>query len=115
MLDLALGKRPAFPHRRGRYRYAAKFMWRVYEDARVKRVPTENELHALSRRFPSAEIQLHIDEGMRLSELKYQDSYSYEIAVVFLGGGSQKELLQKYAAVQQTLPVELAPLNQGAS
>jgi biotin carboxylase len=110
MLDLALGKRPDFPHRRGQYRYAAKFMWRIYEDARVKRVPTEDELRALCRRFPSAEIQVHIDTGMRLSELKYQDSYSYEIAVVFLGGGSQQDLLQKYAAVQQALDVELAPV-----
>ena len=112
MLDLALGKRPEFPHRKGRYRYAAKFMWRVYEDALAKRVPTEDELRALCHRFPSAEIQLHIEEGMHLSELKDQDSYSYEIAVIFLGGDSQKELLQKYRAVQRVLPLELAPLRR---
>ena len=112
MLDLALGKRPEFPHRQGRYRYAAKFMWRVYADALVERVPTEDELRALGSRFPSAEIQLHIDAGMRLSELKDQDSYSYEIAVIFLGGDSQKDLLQKYRAVQQALPLQLAPLRK---
>ncbi|MFQ5643857.1 MAG: acetyl-CoA carboxylase biotin carboxylase subunit family protein [Thiogranum sp.] len=112
MLDLALGKRPEFPHRQGRYRYAAKFMWRVYEDALVKRVPTQDELRALCSRFPGMEIQLHIDEGMRLSDLKDQDSYSYEIAVIFLGGESQKELLQKYRAVQEALPVELASLRR---
>jgi biotin carboxylase len=112
MLDLALGKRPEFPHRQGRYRYAAKFMWRIYEDAQVKRVPTEDELRALCNRFPNTEIELHVDEGMRLSELKDQDSYSYEIAVIFLGGNSQNELLQKYRAVQQALPVELAPLSR---
>lgn len=111
MLDLALGIRPEFPHRKGPYRYAAKFMWRIYEDAMVKRVPTKAELQAIGRRFPSADIQLHIQEGMRLSELKDQDSYSYEIAVIFLGGDSQKELLGKYRAVQQTLPLELAPLS----
>ena len=69
-----------------------------------------DELRALGGRFPSAEIQLHIAEGMRLSELKDQDSYSYEIAVIFLGGDTQKELLQKYRAVQQALPLELAPV-----
>lgn len=111
MLDLALGRRPEFPHRKGPYRYAAKFMWRIYEDAMVKRVPTKAELQAIGRRFPSAEIQLYIQEGMRLSELKDQDSYSYEIAVIFLGGDSQKELLGKYRVVQQTLPLELAPLS----
>ena len=112
MVDLAVGKRPEFPHRQGRYQYAAKFMWRVYENALVKRVPTEDELRALCSRFPNMEIQLHIDEGMRLSELKDQDRYSYEVAVIFLGGESQKELLQKYRAVQQALPVELASLRR---
>jgi hypothetical protein len=111
MLDLALGRQPEFPHRKGPYRYAAKFMWRIYEDAMVKRVPTKAELQAIGRRFPSAEIQLHIQEGMRLSELKDQDSYSYEIAVIFLGGDSQKELLGKYRVVQQILPLELVPLS----
>ena len=111
MLDLALGRRPEFPHRKGPYRYAAKFMWRIYEDAMVKRVPTKAELQAIGRRFPSADIQLHIQEGMRLSELKDQDSYSYEIAVIFLGGDSQKELLGKYRVVQQILPLELVPLS----
>jgi biotin carboxylase len=28
MLEVALGRRPAFPHRQGRYKKAAKFMWR---------------------------------------------------------------------------------------
>lgn len=110
MLELALGRRPDFPHREGKYKKAAKFMWRVYEDAIVKRVPTETELHALGARFPSAEIQLHIQNGLRLSTLKDQDSYSYEIAVIFLGGNSQKELLQKYRDVQQAMHVELEPL-----
>lgn len=111
MLDLALGKRPDFPRRQGPYRCAAKFMWRVYEDAMVRRVPTDAELRAVCRQIPGVEIQFHIQEGMRLSQLKDQDSYSYEIAVVFVGGNSQKELLEKHRAVQQTLRLKLAPLS----
>jgi biotin carboxylase len=107
MLELALGQRPDFPHRQGNYKLAAKFMWRIFEDARVKRVPTEEELQALQKRFPSAEIQLHIHDGMHLSDLKDQDSYSYEIAVIFLGGDNQKQLLKKYHELQKTMQIVL--------
>ncbi|ATJ81879.1 acetyl-CoA carboxylase biotin carboxylase subunit family protein [Halomonas beimenensis] len=110
MLDLGLGKRPDFPHRQGAYRYAAKFMWRRYRDARVTKVPNEAELRRLGERFPSAQVQLHVHEGMRLSELADQDSYSYEIAVIFLGADSQKSLLQKYARLRRSIPLEMAPL-----
>lgn len=108
MLDLALGRQPDFPQRRGRWRCAAKFMWRVYEDAMVIRVPTASELAAIGARYPDCEIQLHIHAGMRLSQLRDQDSYSYEIAAIFLGGRSQRELLQKYREIQQALPLRLA-------
>lgn len=114
MLDLALGQRPDFPHRQGKYKLAAKFMWRVYEDALAKRIPTQAEIRALHKQFPSAEIELYIHEGMQLSELRDQDSYSYEIAVIFLGGNNQHELLQKYRTLQQALPIELVPLLQPA-
>lgn len=110
MLDLAMGKRPDFPHRKGKYRYAAKFMWRVFADSIVSGIPSKAELQALRRRFPDSGIRIHIHEGMRLSELKDQDSYSYEVADVFLGADSQKELLQKYRALQQAMQIELAPL-----
>jgi biotin carboxylase len=111
MLETALGQQPDFPHRMGKYKIAAKFMWRIYDDAMVTRVPTDEELRELRRQFPSAEIQMHIHKGMRLSSLKDQDSYSYEIAVIFLGGDSQQELLQKYHELQQVMQVELDRLD----
>ncbi|MCB1986492.1 MAG: ATP-grasp domain-containing protein [Burkholderiales bacterium] len=110
MLELAMGEKPAFPHRQGKYKIAAKFMWRVYHDAYVRHAPTKQDLLALSQTFPDMEIQLHIHNGMHLSELKDQDSYSYEIAVIFLGGNSQKELLQKYREVQRAMHIELDPV-----
>ena len=57
------------------------------------------------------EVQLNVCEGMRLSDLNYQDSYSYEIASVFVGGDSEQELLQKYCDVQQALPLTLVALS----
>lgn len=111
MLETALGMRPDFPHRQGDYKIAAKFMWRIYHDAKVKHLPTDTELKRLHERFPSAQIQLHIEEGMQLSSLIYQDSYTYEIGVIFLGGNSQKELLAKYQDVKEALHIDFEPVD----
>jgi len=111
MLELALGKEPIFPHRQGLYRYAAKFMWRIHADALVNSVPTFQEVQSVIQRIAGTEIQLHVREGMRLSELNYQDSYSYEVATVFIGGDTEQELLQKYSDVQQALPLGLVSLS----
>ena len=109
MLDLALGKRPDFPARQGKYNCAAKFMWRHYEDARVKRAPTTEELDAIRRRFDGVEIRLRVHDGMRLSQLRDQDSYSYEMAVIYMAADNQKALLQKYRDLRQHMNIELAP------
>ncbi|MDY6840851.1 MAG: ATP-grasp domain-containing protein [Pseudomonadota bacterium] len=110
MVELGLGERPHFPHREGAYRLAAKFMWRVYENAIVRKVPTNTALKGIQKRFPEADIELHVAPGEKLSSLKDQDSYSYEIAVVFLGANSQKELLRKYHEIQDSLGIELEPV-----
>jgi biotin carboxylase len=107
MLDVALGEPPDFPYREGRYPIAAKFMWRVFEDAVVRRAPGEEQLRRLCERFPGAEIEVQVEEGDRLSGLGYQDSYSYELAAIFLGGDSEAELLSRYAECQRLAAIEL--------
>jgi biotin carboxylase len=111
MVDVALGRRPDFPYREGKYRYAGKFMWRIYQDAVVTRVPTPDELDDICRRIEGADIQLHVREGMRLSQLLDQDSYSFEVAVIFLGANSQTKLLQKYRDCQQAMHLRFDPVH----
>jgi len=111
MVDTALGHEPKFPHRRGDHRYAAKFMWRVSSDAIVTRVPNQAEIKQLWERVPELMLQIHVKEGMRLSELADQDSYTYEIAVLFLGGDSERELQEKYAFCQESLHLHLHPVS----
>ncbi|NIR32465.1 MAG: ATP-grasp domain-containing protein [Gammaproteobacteria bacterium] len=108
MVDLALGERPSFPHRQGEFRYAAKFMCRLYRDARVTHVPDRKELEEVQRAFPEALIEIHVQPGIRLSELRNQDSYSYEVAVIFLGGNSRQELRQKYRQCIEMLPLRFS-------
>jgi len=106
-LELALGRRPNFPHRQGEYGCAAKFHVRRFEDAYVTKVPTQEEIKKVQEQVPGVEIDLIVREGMLLSELIEQDSYSYDLAHVHIGAQDQKELLAKYHQVLELLPLEL--------
>ncbi len=105
-IDVALGRRPDFPQGEGRYRYAAKFMVRRHEDALVTRVPGRGEIEKVRQRFPDAEVLLHVQAGMRLSGLRNQDSYSYEIAVIFMGADTAEALERNYQTALAMLPFE---------
>jgi len=96
MVDVALGRQPDYPRDDGPFDCAAKFMVRKYEDAMVRRVPTEAEVQAVQEAIPGTLIQIEVTEGIRLSELRNQDSYSYEIAAIFIGGRDEADLLNKY-------------------
>jgi len=113
MIDVALGERPDPPHRRGRHRLAAKFMWRTYDDAVVRHAPTGDELDDLRRRFPDADIEFDVRTGDRLADLPSQDSYSYEIATVFVGGDDEEELLRRYESIRAATHLDLEPAPDG--
>lgn len=104
MIDLALGKQPDFPKREGPFQVAAKFMLRRYEDGLVKKVPAQEDIDRVKHRFPEAEVIVSIKEGMRLSDLRDQDSYSYDIADLFMGAASEKQLLINYQTALSMLP-----------
>ncbi len=110
MLDLALGRQPEFPRRQGRFACAAKFMVRRYEDALVTRTPSPEELRGLEVENPSVTLDVAVKAGMRLSALRDQDSYSYEVATLFIGGDSTAELEAKYHDILERLPLEFSPL-----
>ncbi len=114
MLDVALGRPVHVPHRRGRYRFAAKFMMRRFDDAVVEHVPDSAAIDALGERFPGSMFELAVRPGMRLSRLLNQDAYSYEIADLFLGADSRRQLLSNYRKSLEMLPFRFssAPANR---
>ncbi len=114
-LDLTLGHKPEFPHREGRHHYAAKFMIRFFEDGILERVPDERDLERLRATYPEAMVNLEAEQGMRLRDIPFQDSYSYEVGVVFLGGDSPGELEEKFEKVQEILDFRVKPLDEEAS
>ncbi|MBS3805613.1 MAG: hypothetical protein KGY54_13785 [Oleiphilaceae bacterium] len=109
-LDLALGRRPEFPSREGVHPLAGKFMLRYFEDGIIERLPDDNDLARLRELDPEARVVLEASEGMQLSELKLQDSYSYEVAAIFLGAESQKALLDKFEKAKEILGFKIRPL-----
>lgn len=109
-IDLVLGHKPDFPHRQGKCRIAAKFMERVFDDGIVARIPDKADIERFHQAFPDAMMRILVNEGERLAHLLYQDSYSFEIAELFVGADSETELLEKHDAALKLLPFEFKPL-----
>lgn len=115
-IDIAMGQRPNYPRDEGRFPMAAKFMPRVYGDALVTRVPSVDEIAAIKRHYPELIISPYVEEGMHLSDLHAQDSYSYEIADLFIGGEDEEELHYKFRRIMADLDFrfsEVLPTNYG--
>jgi len=110
MVDVALGLKPRMPRRKGRYAVAAKHMMRVFSDGVVRRVPSEDRIRQVEERFPGTLVELNVEPGTRLSELLHQDSYSYELGVVFIGAHNDNELRHRIRACEAMLPFEIEPV-----
>lgn len=96
MLSLALGQKPKTMEMNGEFNKAANFMLRTFKSGKVKKAPGDDEIRILKKFIPGLEIKLHVKNGLHLDELQGQDSYSYELANIFLGGRDQRELVKKY-------------------
>lgn len=114
-IELALGRKPDMPKGKGKDKVAAKFMLRSFEgDGIVKRVPSEDELADLKRILPDIDANIHVQKDVQLSTLFYQDSYSYELADIFLGGNDEEMLEDAYARCVDSLPIFIKPLPKAA-
>jgi len=106
-VDVALGGRPRMPHREGRFPVAAKFMLRRFGgDARVRRVPTREEIRAAEEALPGLRVQIEVEAGKELSALRDQDSYSYELGALYMGARDRDELLANHDRAVGMLPFE---------
>jgi hypothetical protein len=115
-VDVALGRDPEFPYQRGEFVRAAKFFWRLFEDGVVTKVPTREEIERVEAEVPGTVVRPQVVPGMRLSELLEQDSYSYAICQLYIGGDDQKDLLDRYIHCQDLLTFEVSPIHSsGAS
>lgn len=111
-IDLGLGRKPRFPKGRGICPLAAKFMVRRYADARVVRAPNDAEIEAVEAAIPFTRVQIPVREGMRLSELRDQDSYSFEVATVFIGGRTEADITGKFRTCLDRLPLRFESISE---
>lgn len=102
-IDVALGRKPDFPRGDGPHQHAAKFMPRTYGAARITRAPTQDDIDRLRREFPDALFQSHVSEGMELTDLPNQDSYSFELGELFLGGRNREQLTEDFRRAMRIL------------
>jgi len=106
VIDLALGQRPKRTQR-GKYNVAGKFMMRVFESGIVVHAPTRGDQLYLEEQFPESRFEPHVKDGTVLRDMPFQDSYSFNIADIYLGAKDQSELLQKYQTSKRIVPFEI--------
>lgn len=115
MVELALGQQPDFPHRQGDFNVAAKFMHRAFRDGIVRGMPSLEERRQVLSIYPEARFRLLASEGQRLRDSQHRDSYSYELANIFLGGQDQKDLLRKFDNVLQMVTFDIGPVHENSA
>jgi len=107
MLNLALGRKPPTLYYNGDFSKAAHFMLRTFEGGRIKKVPSKGEINILKKFIPGLEVKIPVEDGMHTSDLQGQDSYSFELANIFIGARDQAELVEKYNKVCDGLTFEI--------
>lgn len=113
MVEVGLGRRPNMPHRQGRHRYAAKFFYRKFEDAIVEHVPDNEAVERIRQQVPDTMIRVNVSEGTKLWHLREQDSYSYDIAWIFVAGNTRQELHSRYRECVDALDFRFSDLSLG--
>ncbi|MES0341147.1 MAG: ATP-grasp domain-containing protein [Candidatus Humimicrobiaceae bacterium] len=94
-VDLCLGKVPITANTPGRFKLAASFVLRSFEDKRIVSLPGKNDIKKILDLFPEARIEIYGKEGALLSE-ELQDMKSYRYGIINLGGNSRQELADKF-------------------
>lgn len=108
--DLSLGERPRLPYRDGEFAYAGKFFIRAYRDAVVKAVPAPEKLAEIERLMPDTIVRIMPEPGQRLSQMMDQDSYSYTLAIMWIGAASPAKLQKRYEQAVSILTFDLEPV-----
>ncbi len=107
-LAIAAGVRPRIHRPSPQYRVAASCVMRLFEDKKVARVPSPEEVAAFQARFPDARLKVLCREEHHLSD-ELQDGRSYRYAILNLGGQSARDLAVRYARRSATCALNSHP------
>lgn len=110
-IQLALGQKPDKPARKGTSPMAAKFMVRSHEaNGIVRRVPGQDDIDRLRGLLPDIVVQMLVEEGQDLADLADQDSYSFELMDIFLGGGDAEFIADAHDRCRDSLAFLIQPM-----
>ncbi len=107
MVRLGLGQQPRFPHGGGPYEVAAKCFVRHFRDGVVTAAPSPEQVERIERDIEGVHVQVAVSEGDRLHDLPQQDSYSYELAEVFVAASDVPDLEKKYDRCVDLLALDI--------
>lgn len=111
LVKLATGEKPDFVANKGQYAFAAKFQYRIFNNGKVKAMPSENEVAYLQEQFPTSNIQMKVKKGDVLSDLRINDAYSYCVGEILLAAQSKEKLFDKYNQIKEKLNIEIEKIS----
>ncbi|MGF1453762.1 MAG: acetyl-CoA carboxylase biotin carboxylase subunit family protein [Alphaproteobacteria bacterium] len=109
IVDLALGRKPRTFKKEGTWNVAGHFFIRTTEAGKVVRTPTKGAIDRLLTRQPDTRIAIGVERGMDLAALPNQDSYSFQLCTVDVGGRDHLDMLDRYDQVMTALQFEIEP------
>jgi biotin carboxylase len=104
LVSVALGADPRRETGLGPYGISARWYLRRFSDGFLRRGPSASEIEDVERRIDGVRVHRRAKDGVRLSDLHAQDSYSYELAEIIIGAKDQDELRDKYERCVGALP-----------
>ncbi|MFI7673696.1 acetyl-CoA carboxylase biotin carboxylase subunit family protein [Actinophytocola sp. NPDC049390] len=104
LIKAALGEDPGRPKGGGPYDISAHWYLRRFDDGVVRRVPSTSDIARVEREIDGVRVRVKVGEGQRLSEMNFQDSYSYQLAEMVVGARDVAEMEEKYRRCVAALP-----------
>ena len=109
LLALAAGKRPVFTQKKGKHAFAASCVLRIFEDKKVLKVPSSQQIAELTEQFPDIRIRIRATEGQKLS-YDLQDGRSFRYGLVHLGGSDREDTRKKFEHIKAQLNFIFEPI-----
>lgn len=107
-VEVALGREPSLTRDGGPFSMAATCFLRQFKDGYVTRVPSAQEVSAIEDDIDGTLIEVRAKPNKRLSELVEQDAYSYALALVYVGGRNEQELVDRFDEVVRRLDIRVS-------
>ena len=110
-LAVASGESPHVSEEQGKFNVASSFVLRVFNNAKVIRLPNEEDISRVKSLFPDVRVRLFCREGDNLTAKFRQlhDMESIRIGAINLGGKDFNDLVSRFRLVMEELQIKLNP------